>query len=219
MGLKSRRRGRRPWVTALLCCGMFGAVASAPGPSALGYTALASVSAAAATPSPLAHAPRFRQAFGQQTLAGPGGVAADPAGDIWVADTGHDRIAEFSPSGHLVATFGQNLDQPEGIATDAVGHVWVTDTGHDRVVEFSPSGRVMAVFGAPGSGHGQLDQPVALAVTPFGDVWVADQGNSRVEEFSSSGRYRTSFAMPTPAGVGLDTRGDVWVSKIGRAHV
>ncbi len=72
---------------------------------------------------------------------------------------------------------------------------------------------MLAVFGAPGSGHGQLDQPVALAVTPFGDVWVADQGNSRVEEFSASGRYRTSFAVPTPAGVGLDTRGDVWVSS------
>ncbi len=203
MGLKSRRRGRGPWVTALVCCGMLAAVASA------------SVSAAAATPSPLAHAPRFRQAFGQQTLAGPGGVAVDPAGDIWVADTGHDRIAEFSPSGRLVATFGQNLDQPEGIATDAAGHVWVTDTGHDRVVEFSPSGRMMAVFGAAGSGRGQLDQPVALAVTPFGDVWVADQGNSRVEEFSASGRYRTSFAMLTPAGLGLDTHGDVWVSSPG----
>ena len=144
-------------------------------------------------------------------------MAADPVGRIWVADTGHDRIAEFSPSGRLVATFGQNLDQPEGIATDAVGHVWVTDTGHDRVEEFSPSGHVMAVFGAPGSGRGQLEQPVALAVTSFGDVWVADQGNSRVEEFSASGRYRTSFAMPTPAGVGLDTRGDVWVSSPGYA--
>ena len=112
-----------------------------------------------------------------------------------------------------MATFGQNLDQPAGIATDAAGHVWVADTGHDRVVEFSPAGRVLAVFGSPGSGRGQLDQPVALAVTPFGDVWVADQGNSRVEEFSASGRYRTSFAVPTPAGVGLDTRGDIWVSS------
>ena len=72
---------------------------------------------------------------------------------------------------------------------------------------------MLAVFGSPGGGRGQLDQPVALAVTPFGDVWVADQGNSRVEEFSASGHYRTSFAVPTPAGVGLDIRGDVWVSS------
>jgi len=123
-------------------------------------------------PDPLAHAPRFARAFGQQALA-----------------------------------------QPGGVAVDAAGHVWVADTGHGRVVEFSAAGRVLAAFGAAGSGRERLNQPVALAVTPSGDVWVADQGNSRVVEFSADGRYRVSFAVPTPAGVGLDTRGEVWVSS------
>jgi phospholipase C len=216
MGFLSRRRGRRPRVIALVCFGLVTAATFVPGSSALARTASA-VSAEPGRPSPLAHAPPFRRAFGAPTLAGPGGVAADPVGDIWVADTGHDRIAEYSPAGRLVTTFGQNLDQPAGIATDATGHVWVADTGHDRVIEFSPVGRVLAVFGSPGSGLGRLDQPVALAVTPFGDVWVADQGNSRVEEFSASGRYRTSFAVPAPAGVGLDVRGDIWVSSAAYA--
>jgi phospholipase C len=211
MGVKSRRRGRRPRVVALVCGGILAAVAFTPGSSALSRVA----AAAAGPPSPLAHAPRFLRAFGQETLAGPGGVATDPAGDIWAADTSHDRIVEFSPSGRLVSAFGTNLDQPAGLATDATGHVWVADTGHDRVVEFSSAGRVLAAFGSGGRGRGQLDQPVALAITRFGDVWVADQGNSRVEEFSASGRYRISFAVPTPAGVGLDTRGDVWVSSPG----
>ena len=211
MGILSRRRGRRPRLIALVGFGMLVATVFTSGSSALARTATAASWASA--PGPLAHAPPFRRAFGQQTLADPGGVAADPAGDIWVADTGHDRLAEYSPSGRLVATFGRNLDQPAGIATDATGHIWVADTGHDRVVEFSPAGRVLAIFGSPGRGHGRLDQPVALAVTPFGDVWVADQRNSRVEEFSAVGRYRTSFAVPTPAGVGLDIHGDVWVSS------
>ncbi len=213
MGLLTRRRGRRPRVIALVCGGLLAAILVAtafdPGSPALARTAPGS--------SPLAHAPGFQRAFGQQALAGPDGVAADPAGNIWVADTGHNRIAEFSPSGHLLTSFGQDLAQPAGITSDAAGHVWVADTGHDRVVEYSSAGRVLATFGAAGSGHGQLNQPDALAVTPFGDVWVADQGNSRVEEFSASGRYRTSFAVPTPAGVGLDIRGDVWVSSPGYA--
>ena len=68
-------------------------------------------------------------------------------------------------------------------------------------------------FGAAGSGRERLNQPVALAVTPSGDVWVADQGDGRVVEFSADGRDRVSFAVPTPAGVGLDARGDVWVSS------
>ena len=230
MGFLSRRRGRRLRVIALACFGMLVATLFTLGPSALARTPSAALTSSVpqesqktqrpqqsqksgGSPSPLAHVPPFRRAFGQQMLADPGGVAADPADEIWVADTGHDRIVEYSPSGRLLADFGKNLDSPAGIATDATGHVWVADTGHDRVVEFSPVGRMLAIFGSPGSGRGQLDRPVALAVTPFGDVWVADQGNSRVEEFSASGRYRTSFAVPTPAGVGLDTRGDVWVSS------
>jgi phospholipase C len=168
-------------------------------------------------PDPLTHAPRFARALGQQTLAWPAGVAVDPAGHVWVADTGHDRVVEFSAADRVLAAFGRNLDRPAGVATDAAGHVWVADTGHDRVVEFSSAGRMLAAFGAAGSGRGQLDGPVALAVTPFGDVWVADQGNGRVVEFSADGRDRVSFALPAPAGVALDARGDVWVSSPGYA--
>jgi phospholipase C len=216
MGSLSRRRGRRPQVIALACLGLFVVTAFTPGSFAWARTVFAASAdsgVSAGPPGPLAHAPPFRRVLGRQALAGPDGVATDPAGDIWVADTGHDRIVEYSPSGRLVAAFGQNLDAPAGIATDATGHIWVADTGHGRVVEFSPAGRVLAIFGSPGHGRGQLDQPVALAVTPFGDVWVADQANSWVEEVSAVGRYRTSFAVPTPAGVGLDTHGDVWVSS------
>jgi phospholipase C len=176
-------------------------------------------SAASGPTSPLAHAPRFRQAFGQQELAGPCGVALDPDGNVWVADTGHDRVVEFTPAGRVVtsfglaARFGGGLDSPEGIATDAAGHVFVADTGHDRVIEFSPGGRVLVVFGSAGGGRGRLNQPVAVAVSSFGDVWVADQGNSRVEEFTAGGGYHASIPVPTPAGVALDARGDVWVAS------
>jgi phospholipase C len=217
MGLKSRPPGRPrrrpPRIAALACGGALGAALLGPGLSALALSALAPSALASARPDPLAHAPRFDGAFGQRVLSDPGGVAADPAGGIWVADTGHDRVAEFAASGRLVATIGQDLDHPAGVATDAAGHVWVADTGHDRVTEFSSAGRVLARFGSAGSGPGQLSQPVGLAITPFGDVWVADQGNNRVEQFSAAGRYRTAFAVPAPAGVALDTRGDIWVSS------
>ncbi len=36
-------------------------------------------------------------------------------------------------------------------------------------------------------------------------------------EFSAGGSYRISFAVPTPAGVALDARGDIWVSSPGYA--
>ena len=57
-------------------------------------------------PDPLAHAPRFARALGQQALAQPAGVAVDAAGHVWVADTGHGRVVEFSSAGRMLAAFG-----------------------------------------------------------------------------------------------------------------
>ena len=185
---------------------------------------LAVVAVVTVVAGPLAHAPGFRQSFGQQALAGPYGVALAPDGDVWVADTGHDRVAEFTPSGHLVTSLdpatrlGGGLDQPEGITLDAAGHIFVADTGHNRVIEISPADRVLVAFGSGSGGRGQLDQPVAVAVSSFGDVWVADQGHSRVVEFTADGRYHAAIGVPTPAGVALDVRGNVWVSSPGYAR-
>ncbi|MGB6583226.1 MAG: hypothetical protein WBF34_35450, partial [Streptosporangiaceae bacterium] len=66
MGFLSRRRGRRPRVIALVCFGLVTATAFIPGSSALARTASA-VSAEPGPPSPLAHAPPFRRAFGAPT--------------------------------------------------------------------------------------------------------------------------------------------------------
>ena len=182
-----RQRARRYAVAAPLASGP--PALARPGP----WTS------AAASPDPLAHAPLFRRAAGQQTLAEPAGLAVDAAGHSGWPTPATTGWWSSPPPGGLAVTFGKNLDQPTGIATDAAGHVWVADTGHDRVVEFSSAGRVLAIFGSAGRGGGQLNHPVALAVTPAGDVWVADQGHGRVVEFPAGGGYRISFAVPTPA--------------------
>jgi phospholipase C len=181
----------------------------------------------ATTPAPVqgtltapAPAPVFQRALpgrGAAALAQPYGVALDAHGDIWVADTGHNRVEEFSPSGKPVISFGQSgsgaLSHPEGIAIDSAGNVWVADTDGNRVEEFSPSGTELASFGSHGSGDGQFSHPVALAIGSSGTVYVADQGNNRIEEFSSSGGYLAAISVATPAGVAIDSSGDIWVSS------
>src|SRR5580698_7751703 len=101
---------------ALCCGGMFTlrgfAVALAAG------TALAVLIAPAASAAGFA-APGYQRSIGVHELAGPFGVAAEADGDIWVADTGHNRIAEFSSGGRYLAAIAGSLDQPEGIAIDA----------------------------------------------------------------------------------------------------
>lgn len=133
------------------------------------YQPLAASVSFTVVPSRPAPAPVFRGAIGgtgQGALSGPSGVAAAPGGDIWAADTGHNRVSGFAPSGELVTTFGAAgkaaLSRPRGVAVDAGNHVWVADTGHDRVVEFSSSGAELASFGRAGSGPGQLASTEAV---------------------------------------------------------
>ena len=190
-----------------------------------GYTVLAGPVDFTVTPAQLAPAPVFQRVItghGAAALAQPYGVALGRSGDIWVADTAHNRIEEFSPAGTPVTAFGGSgagaLSHPEALAIDAQGNVWVADTGGNRIEEFSPSGHLLTSFGQPGSGNGQFSAPTALALAPTGDVYVADQGNNRVQEFSPSGGYLAAFTVPTPAGVALDAAGNIWVSSPSYAN-
>jgi sugar lactone lactonase YvrE len=166
---------------------------------------------------PPAPGPQFARALsphGYAALADPFGVALDASGNLWVTDTGHNRVEELSPTGRPLASFGwQRLDQPEGIAVDPAGNIWVADTGQDRVIEFSPHGLVLAVVGGTGAGDGQFDSPTALTVAPNGNVYVADQNNNRVEVLSPTGAYLSSVSVATPDGVAIDSAGNLWVSS------
>lgn len=170
-----------------------------------------------AVPAP---APRFHEAVtgqGGSALSDPCGVALDPKGNVWVADTGNSRVEEFSSSGRPLEAFGDTgrarLNHPEGIAVDSNDDVWVADTGNNRVVEFSAEGQVLRVVGFYGDGAGQLASPSGLVVSPSGNVYVADMNNNRVEEFDSSGRYLSQISVATPNGIALDPGGNIWVSS------
>lgn len=58
----------------------------------------------ASQPAP---APVFQRAItghSAAALSQPHGVALDASGNLWVADTGHSRVEEFSPSGSYLAS-------------------------------------------------------------------------------------------------------------------
>jgi uncharacterized protein (TIGR03437 family) len=88
----------------------------------------------------------------------PAGVAVDPQGNLWVADTGNGRVMRFPrPFDQPVLTdqranlclgqancfarpqrdaTGRNLNSPVGIAFMVDGHVLVSDVAHNRVLHF-----------------------------------------------------------------------------------
>ncbi len=98
---------------------------------------------------------------GPGALDGPGGIAVDPRGQLWVADTGNNRVVRYplpitdgSPANlalgqgslttHEPGTTSDALRGPAGVTVDAVyGGVWVADYGNSRLLFFP--GNALAV--------------------------------------------------------------------------
>jgi RHS repeat-associated protein len=130
---------------------------------------------------------------GNGQLSKPQGDAVDSKGDVWVADTGNNRIEEFSPEGTYMAAYGTagsgngQFSKPQGIAIDNEGNVWVADTGNNRVQVLSSTGVYIQQFGTVGSGAGQMKEPTDIATDTSHHIYVLDAGNGRVQTWLNEG--------------------------------
>lgn len=68
----------------------------------------------------------------------------DRNGDIYVVDTGNNRIQRFSSDGNFMSEFGQfgsdngSFNSPWGIVVDKDGFVYISDSQNGRVQKFMP---------------------------------------------------------------------------------
>lgn len=135
----------------------------------------------------------------QAAFKQPSGLAADAAGNLYIADTGNHCIRKLTPQG-LVSTYAgvpggagyadgdsisAKFNAPTGLALDARGQLFVADGGNHCVRMVSPDGRVMTVAGkgtVAGYSNGRtisrLRDPYGLAIGADGYVYVSDRGNN-----------------------------------------
>jgi uncharacterized protein (TIGR03437 family) len=135
-------------------------------------------------------------------LNSPRAVAVDGAGNLYIADTGNNRIRRVNTSGQISTVAGTGVPGysgdsgvavnaqivgPVGIAADAAGNVYFSDGTRIRKVLASGFITTIAGGGDPGySGDGgsaataQLNNPNGLAVDTNGNVYVADTGNNAI---------------------------------------
>jgi sugar lactone lactonase YvrE/putative hemolysin len=132
---------------------------------------------------------------GQGQFERPLGLDAGPYGDIWVADSGNDRVQEFNLDGNYIAQIGSTgssggqFKNPTDVGIDGGGQLWVADSGNSRVQNLDREGKLIQQVGSPGTAPGQF-APGSLRIVsgPSAYRWVSDS-KGRIQSFTSSGSF------------------------------
>lgn len=150
----------------------------------------------------------------------PFGVAVDPSGNIYVADSGNQTIRKITSAG-VVTTFAgtagaagstdgtgsaARFSNPMGLATDAAGNVYVADSNNQTIRKITPAGVVTTVAGTVGQ-SGTVDGTLTTARLNYPEHLVLDSsGNLYVVEYAAIRKVTPAGDVTTLAGSSLGGR-------------
>lgn len=137
------------------------------------------------------------------TFKNPADIFIDKEFNVWIADTGNNRLVKFDENGTFLREFGTaedegKLNAPEGIFISERGEIWVADRGNGRIVQFAPDGTFVKALGKPRSRlleEDQVYQPNKLVIDRRGYIYVLNGGGDYRGIFllDSEGEFRGFF--------------------------
>ena len=179
------------------------------------------------------------------SIDGPGNIAIDARGNVWVINnwTFGDRLAvvcggrelfKFTPAGRFAPGSpyqGGGLNGAGyGVTLDPRGHVWVGNYGfvsrgcrneppHLSVSEFTPEGQPLSPDQTPtspgGFTQGGIFWPQGTVSDRQGNIWIANCGNDTVTRYA----HGDPNAFTSLTGLGLEKPFDIAFNRRGQAFV
>ncbi|HTC20048.1 MAG TPA: 6-bladed beta-propeller, partial [bacterium] len=126
----------------------------------------------------------------------PIGITLDRSGNVYVSDSGNNRIQKFNSNGKFLLKWGSKgagegqFQRPAGLAMDKEGIVYVVDAGNCRIQKFDGQGNFVAAWGKRGNSMGDFGyydvEPKNVALDGAGNVYVVD---GRIQKFTSDGKF------------------------------
>jgi sugar lactone lactonase YvrE len=138
----------------------------------------------------------------------------------------------------------QAIDGPFSVALDGAGGFYVVSPSQNRVYRVFADGTLILIAGSSYgySGDGgpataaQLASPIGVAVDPAGNLYIADSDNGRIrkvtaggvistvagngtDDYSGDGGPATAAQLAGPAGVAVDTAGNLYIADTGNRRI
>ncbi len=173
--------------------------------------------------------------LGADSLCGPARMAVDQLGNLYVADSGNNRVLVYNTpfnaasgepgAGDASADFvygqadsfttwscnpsGANattLCNPSAAAIDGAGNIYIADAGNSRVLEFAKAGNPPSASDA-------------IASRVYGQGSVADFSDRQCADGVGGDPPASDHAMCNPGGVAMDASGNLFVADTGNNRV
>jgi uncharacterized protein (TIGR03437 family) len=130
-------------------------------------------------------------------LNNPYAVTVDSSGNLFVADTGNNRIRKITANGTISTVAGgatsgdAALSSPQAVAVDAAGDLLIADSGNNRIRKVTAAGVATTIAGTGVSGfsgdggpaiEAELSEPAGIALDSAGNLFIADTFSHAIRE-------------------------------------
>jgi len=163
------------------------------------------------------------------TLDQPASIVLDAAGNMYIADSAHNRIRKVDAATGIISTYAgtgiasytgdgasatsATLNAPSGVALDGAGNLYIADSGNNVVRKIAPSSGIITTVAGTGTlGYSgdtaaatsaMLDQPLGITVDASGNLYIADTSNQRIRRVdAATGIITTVAGNGAPSGNG-----------------
>lgn len=161
------------------------------------------------------------------SLMNPQGLNFDSSSDLYIADTGNNRIRKVDATGSITTVAGSSvtnfigdgaaatnagLNMPWSVCADPSGNLFIADYGHNRIRKVATNGIISTVAGKSNTGgfsgdggpatKAGLNGPACVALDSVGNLYIADWYNNRIREIHFSGLPALTLSNVSVASFG-----------------
>ncbi|NVK53355.1 MAG: Ig-like domain-containing protein, partial [Flavobacteriaceae bacterium] len=148
------------------------------------------------------------------------GIAVDASGNIYVSDSGNNKIKKITSTGVVSTLAGSgaigdadgvgtaaSFNSPNGLVVDALGNAYVSDSRNNKIRKITSTGVVSTLAGSGATGNldaagnlASFNNPTGIEIDASGNLYVANQISNTIRKITPDGTVSTITGIADVSG-------------------